>query len=275
MARAGKVAITPKGTFENGKVYEKLDSVEYNGTLYIAKKASAGILPTDTEYWMLAVDLTGKMDTTGDSQNNIVTFTSADVTDPTGWQDVQVLTSKEKHASLFKKISTMMSNMRYMYKILGSTDISTLGTVTQAIANLNSNVGGIKGISSSAAITTQGQYALDAREKNASVNGTLANQIDVLNSNLTVDQINDSDKTILDIILEKAPQKTWNFYRTTLTNDAPAIEDWTYVYVVIPMGFDIFLVVARRYATTNYVYQRIIISGQWFDRWFRFEGKRI
>lgn len=183
MARAGKVAITPKGTFENGTVYDKLDTVEYNGTLYIAKKASSGVLPTDTEYWMLAVDLTGKMDTTGDSKNNIVTFTSADATDPTGWQDVQVLTSKEKHLSLFNKISTMMSNMRYLYKILGTTDISELGSVTQAIANLNSNVGGIKGISSSAAITTQGQYALDAREKNASVDGTLANKIDVLNSN--------------------------------------------------------------------------------------------
>lgn len=39
-------------------------------------------------------------------------------------------------------------------------------------------------ISSSSAITTQGEYALDAREKNASVEGTLANQISTLNSNL-------------------------------------------------------------------------------------------
>lgn len=41
-------------------------------------------------------------------------------------------------------------------------------------------------ISSSSAITTQGEYALDAREKNASVEGTLANQISTLNSNLNL-----------------------------------------------------------------------------------------
>lgn len=46
-------------------------------------------------------------------------------------------------------------------------------------------------ISSSSAITTQGEYALDAREKNASIEGTLANQIDALNSNLdNVDTLN-------------------------------------------------------------------------------------
>lgn len=39
-------------------------------------------------------------------------------------------------------------------------------------------------ISNSSAITTEGEYALDAREKNASVDGTLANQISNLNSNL-------------------------------------------------------------------------------------------
>lgn len=184
MATAGKVAPTPKDKFVNGTAYDKLDVVEYNGTLYIAKKASAGVLPTDTEYWMLAVDLTGKLDTTGDTENNTVTFESSDEADPTAWKDVATLASKEKNLSLFKKISTMFSNVRYLYKILGSTDISALGSVTQAIATLNGNVGSMKGISSSAAITTQGQYALDAREKNASIDGTLANELSKVNSNL-------------------------------------------------------------------------------------------
>lgn len=39
-------------------------------------------------------------------------------------------------------------------------------------------------LSNSAAITTAGEYALDATEKNASVNGTLANQIGTINGNL-------------------------------------------------------------------------------------------
>lgn len=177
MATAGKVAPTPKDKFVNGTAYDKLDVVEYNGTLYIAKKASAGVLPTDTEYWMLAVDLTGKLDTTGDTENNTVTFESGDEADPTAWKNVNVLSSKEKHSSLLKKISTMFSNVRYLYKLLGTTDISALGTVTQALANLDGNVGDIKGIISSLAdcsAATVAGYAADA----------LA--VKELNSNLTL-----------------------------------------------------------------------------------------
>lgn len=165
MATAGKVAPTPKDKFVNGTAYDKLDVVEYNGTLYIAKKASAGVLPTDTEYWMLAVDLTGKLDTTGDTENNTVTFTSGDATDPTAWKNVATLSSKEKHSSLLNKISTMFSNVRYLYKLLGTTDISALGTVTQALSNLDGNVGDIKGIISSLAdcsAATVAGYAADA-----------------------------------------------------------------------------------------------------------------
>ena len=92
---------------------------------------------------MLAVALTGKLDTTGDTENNTVTFESGDETDPTAWKNVNVLGSKEKHSSLLKKISTMFSNVRYLYKLLGTTDISALGTVTQALANLDGNVGDI------------------------------------------------------------------------------------------------------------------------------------
>lgn len=42
-------------------------------------------------------------------------------------------------------------------------------------------------LSNSEAITTVGEYALDAIEKNASVEGTLANMISQANSNLTVE----------------------------------------------------------------------------------------
>lgn len=134
----------------------------------------------------LQTQVNEKLSGTDDTKDNTVTFTSADELNPTAWKDVNVLSSKEKHLSLLNKISTMFSNVRYLYNILGTTDISALGTVTQAIATLNGNVGSIKGISSSAAITTQGQYALDAREKNASINGTLANELSKVNSNFNL-----------------------------------------------------------------------------------------
>ncbi len=78
----------------------------------------------------------------GDSTNNTTTFTSADTESPTSWTNVSVLTSGEKHSSIFNKISTMFKNLRYLYKILGTTSISSIGngTVTGAISTINNNL---------------------------------------------------------------------------------------------------------------------------------------
>ena len=56
MAIAGRVAIVPKGNWNNETIYKKLDAVSYAYNLYIAKKESINIEPTDTEYWMLALE---------------------------------------------------------------------------------------------------------------------------------------------------------------------------------------------------------------------------
>lgn len=78
----------------------------------------------------------------GDSTNNSITFTSTDNTNPTEWTDISALTSGEKHSSLFNKISTMFKNVRYLYKTLGTTDISQMGngTVTGALNELNAKI---------------------------------------------------------------------------------------------------------------------------------------
>lgn len=75
----------------------------------------------------------------GDTNNNSVTFTTADSISSAEWTDVEQMKSGEKHSSLFNKISTMFKNMRYLYKMLGSTDISAIGdgTTTGAIAAQN------------------------------------------------------------------------------------------------------------------------------------------
>lgn len=77
----------------------------------------------------------------GDTMDNIVTFTSNDTTESTSWTDVDVMVSGEKHNGLFSKISTMFNNIRYLYKLLGTTSISSIGdgTVSGAISTLNSN----------------------------------------------------------------------------------------------------------------------------------------
>lgn len=71
-------------------------------------------------------------------------FTSSDVADggATAWTGVNPLTSGETNKSIFAKLSQMFKNIRYLYKMLGTTDISSIGdgTVTKALSVLNANL---------------------------------------------------------------------------------------------------------------------------------------
>ena len=86
-----------------------------------------------------------KLNSDGDSKDLTTTFTSGDSANATAWTDVGLLTSGEKHSSLFQKVATMFKNIRYLYHMLGTADISTLGegadigTVTGALSKLNSD----------------------------------------------------------------------------------------------------------------------------------------
>lgn len=104
-----------------------------------------------------------KMEATGDSGENTVAFESRDSASPAGWEDVAVLNGGEEHRSLFGKISTMIRNVRYLYKVLGNADISGIGngTATGAIRQLNTDLGGKQ--NANTAITTEniGQQSVD------------------------------------------------------------------------------------------------------------------
>lgn len=98
---------------------------------------------TESEYRQGFVNITsgniGALALDGDSKDNTISFTSGDSTNPTAWTDVSVLTSGEKHSSILNKISVVFKNLRYLYKMLGTTDISALGggSITGAISTLN------------------------------------------------------------------------------------------------------------------------------------------
>lgn len=87
-------------------------------------------------------DHIGALSVTGDSANNIISFTNEDAADPVSWTDVSVLESGQSHHTLFKKISCMFKNIRWLYKMLGTADISTIGngTVTGAVNEINSGL---------------------------------------------------------------------------------------------------------------------------------------
>lgn len=99
----------------------------------------------ETSYRRGNVNLTpeniGAVATGGDTASNVTSFTSSDVADGSApsWTNVATLTSGETHTSLFAKVSQMFKNVRYLYKMFGTTDISYIGggTVTGAISSQN------------------------------------------------------------------------------------------------------------------------------------------
>lgn len=68
-------------------------------------------------------------------------FDSNDDLNPVYPQEVSLISSGETHKSLFRKLSNVVKNVRYLLKIVGTTDISHLGngTVTRAITDLAAN----------------------------------------------------------------------------------------------------------------------------------------
>lgn len=92
----------------------------------------------------LTAENVGAVATGGDTAENTATFTSSDVADgsASAWTSVSKLSSGEKHSSILKKVSQMFKNVRYLYKMLGTTDISKIGngTCTGAISSLSSSL---------------------------------------------------------------------------------------------------------------------------------------
>lgn len=62
------------------------------------------------------------------------------------WHIMHPLSIKDKFSEVVKKVTTLFHNVRYLYELLGSNDISKLadGTVTGALSKLNTDLGGIK-----------------------------------------------------------------------------------------------------------------------------------
>ena len=83
-----------------------------------------------------------KQSTTGDTKDNTVSFTSGDATNPTGWANVALIGSGETHSSLWRKVSLLFKNVRYIWKLMGNTSLSGIGdgTVTGAISSLNTGL---------------------------------------------------------------------------------------------------------------------------------------
>ncbi|EOT26517.1 hypothetical protein C805_00609 [Eubacterium sp. 14-2] len=78
----------------------------------------------------------------GDLKDATVTFDSGDNESPAEWAEVAPVEGGEKQGSLWQKVSLFARNLRYLWKLCGTNDISGLadGTLTGAVSKLNTDL---------------------------------------------------------------------------------------------------------------------------------------
>ena len=165
MAIAGRVAIVPKGDWSADATYKRLDAVTYNNTLYFAKKnVPAGTATSNTEYWSKSIV---------GSASAIATTEDAGVVKPDG-KSMSVDESGTLSINLDGTTITL-DEAKNVIK-LADTLKEKIGSALQPESIVNNQV------------TTEAGFALDARQANPNIDGTLAKKVSDLNGSL-----NDSD----------------------------------------------------------------------------------
>lgn len=161
MAIAGRVAIVPKGDWSADATYKRLDAVTYNNTLYFAKKeVPAGTATSNTEYWSKSV--VGGV-------GAIATTEDAGVVKPDG-KSMSVDESGTLSINLDGTTITL-DEAKNVIKLADALK-EKIGSALQPESIVNNQV------------TTEAGFALDARQANPSIDGTLAKQISDLNGSL-------------------------------------------------------------------------------------------
>lgn len=160
MAVAGRVAIVPKGEWSANATYKRLDAVTHNNTLYFAKKnVPAGTVTSNTEYWSKSIV---------GGAGGVATADEAGVVKPADGLAVA------EDGTLKVNIDGTTLTMDQVNNVIKLAD-----TLKEKIngafpaANVANNQ-----------ITTVEGFALDARQANPNIDGTLAKQLSDLNGSL-------------------------------------------------------------------------------------------
>lgn len=161
MAIAGRVAIVPKGDWSADATYKRLDAVTYNNTLYFAKKeVPAGTATSNTEYWSKSIV---------GGASAIATTEDAGVVKPDG-KSMSVDESGTLSINLDGTTITL-DEAKNVIKLADTLKDKINGAFPAA--NVANNQ-----------ITTVEGFALDARQANPNIDGTLAKQVADLNGSL-------------------------------------------------------------------------------------------
>lgn len=165
MAIAGRVAIVPKGDWSADAAYKRLDAVTYNNTLYFAKKeVPAGTATSNTEYWSKSIV---------GGAGAIATKEDAGIVKPADGLSIA------EDGTLKVSIDGTTLTMDQVNNVIKLADTlkDKIGSALQPESIVNNQV------------TTETGYALDARQANPNLDGTLAKQISDLNGSLNSKKI--------------------------------------------------------------------------------------
>lgn len=160
MAIAGRVAIVPKGDWSADAAYKRLDAVTYNNTLYFAKKeVPVGTATSNTEYWSKSI--VGGV-------GAIATKEDAGIVKPADGLSIA------EDGTLKVSIDGTTLTMDQVNNVIKLADAlkDKIGSALQPESIVNNLT------------TTEAGFALDARQANPNVEGTLAKQISDLNGSL-------------------------------------------------------------------------------------------
>ena len=171
MNDAGKIAFTPKGDYDSTATYEYLDTVVYNGNAYAALKTTTGNAPEEgSEYWILFARCGTSVPAATEGTEGVVKASD----------DIGVDSDAKM---VFRTNFTSQENLTELES--GESRNTFLGKIAKAVSELISHInvkasisatGHVK-LSDSSAVTDSTGLALPATEKNATIDGTLANQI--------------------------------------------------------------------------------------------------
>lgn len=171
MNDAGKIAFTPKGDYDSTATYEYLDTVVYNGNAYAALKTTTGNAPEEgSEYWILLARGGTSVPAATEGTEGVVKASD----------DIGVDSDAKM---VFRTNFTSQENLTELES--GESRNTFLGKIAKAVSELISHInvkasisatGHVK-LSDSSAVTDSTGLALPTTEKNATIDGTLANQI--------------------------------------------------------------------------------------------------
>lgn len=160
MAIAGRVAIVPKGDWSADATYKRLDAVTYNNTLYFAKKdVPAGTATSNTEYWSKSIVGGAGAIATKEDAGNVKPADGLSIAED-GTLKVSI-----------DGTTLTMDQVNNVIKLADTLKDAINGAFPAA--NVANNQ-----------ITTVEGFALDARQANPNIDGSLAKKISDLNGSL-------------------------------------------------------------------------------------------